>query len=83
MEDRKYVDKQVQCVDCPNKFTLTAGEQEFFATKRDDFGKPMKEPRRCKGCRIKKKLQMASPFAEALRKSRSDRTWYSDKELLN
>lgn len=41
-----YQDKTITCVDCGTKFTFTAGEQEFYASKGFT-----NEPRRCPACR--------------------------------
>ncbi len=48
---QKFHDKEVTCKDCGNPFTITSGEQEFFAS-RD-----MVNPKRCKPCRRAKKAQ--------------------------
>lgn len=50
----EYTDKIVSCVEavCGHaEFTITAGEQSFFASK----GYPL--PKRCKPCRVAKKEQ--------------------------
>jgi len=47
----EYQDKVLKCKDCGNDFTLTVGEQEFFA------GKGFNEPQRCYDCRKAKKAQ--------------------------
>lgn len=44
-----FKDKVVKCAECSSDFTLEAGEQRFFAKKG------LREPRRCKGCRQKRK----------------------------
>lgn len=44
-----YEDKEMDCQDCNQKFTWTAGQQEFFASR--SFG----EPKRCKECTLAKK----------------------------
>lgn len=45
-----YQDRSVQCIDCHQAFSFTAGEQEFYERKG------FKEvPKRCKPCRDKKK----------------------------
>ena len=41
-----YNDKTIQCQDCHQSFTFTAGEQEFYATKGFT-----NEPKRCPDCR--------------------------------
>jgi hypothetical protein len=45
----QYTDLEVICKDCGNGFTLTAGEQEFFASRG------MVNPKRCPKCRIAKR----------------------------
>lgn len=45
-----FEDKTLQCKECGEDFTFTAGEQEFYAEK--GF---VNEPQRCKGCRDAKK----------------------------
>ena len=49
MED--YQDKVLKCKDCGNDFTLTAGEQGFYASKG------FNEPQRCLDCREARKAQ--------------------------
>ena len=41
----------LECIDCKNEFTISAGEQEFYKQKGFDL------PKRCKECRLKKKQQ--------------------------
>lgn len=41
-----FADKSLQCSDCGQAFTFTAGEQEFFQTKGYT-----NEPKRCPSCR--------------------------------
>lgn len=43
-------DEQLQCSDCGNWFVFTERDQKFFAEK--NFSKP----KRCKACRIKKRV---------------------------
>jgi len=50
----EFQDKEKECVDCHETFTLTAGEQEFFTMKQFPF------PKRCKECRIKKKASQTN-----------------------
>jgi CxxC-x17-CxxC domain-containing protein len=42
-------DKALVCKDCAKEFIFTAGEQEFFVTKK------FHTPTRCKECRMKRK----------------------------
>lgn len=49
-------DKEVNCVDCGQDFTLTAGEQEFYRTRE------LHEPKRCSSCRREKKRRNESRF---------------------
>jgi DNA replicative helicase MCM subunit Mcm2 (Cdc46/Mcm family) len=44
-------DKVLRCKDCGNDFTLTSGEQEFYASKG------FSEPQRCGECRRARKMQ--------------------------
>ena len=44
-----FEDKELECEDCKELFTFTAGEQEFFAKKG------FHTPKRCKGCRMDRK----------------------------
>jgi hypothetical protein len=44
-------DQVINCKDCPNAFTFTAGEQAFYASQSP----PLTPPKRCKECRAKKK----------------------------
>lgn len=50
----EFQDKEIPCVDCPNQelFVLTAGEQEFFASKGFTL------PKRCKLHRKQKSASM-------------------------
>ena len=41
-----FQDKSLQCSDCRQQFTFTAGEQEFFESKGFT-----NEPKRCPTCR--------------------------------
>lgn len=45
----QYEEIQSQCVDCDQEFTITSGEQEFYAEKGLNL------PKRCKECRAAKK----------------------------
>ena len=45
------------CLDCKASFELTEGEIKFFAGIKDSSGKPFNPPKRCKACRIKRKIQ--------------------------
>ncbi|WP_031515989.1 zinc-ribbon domain containing protein [Desulfofalx alkaliphila] len=47
-----YSDKTLNCKDCGNDFTFTAGEQEFYAAKGFE-----NEPARCPHCRNARKQQ--------------------------
>lgn len=51
----EFTDKTIQCIDCGNEFTFTAGEQEFYKEKGLD-----NEPKRCKVCRDKRKEERNS-----------------------
>ncbi len=45
-----FEDKSLQCADCGETFTFTAGEQEFFQSKGYT-----NEPKRCPACRQNRK----------------------------
>lgn len=45
MEDEKFDDVSLSCVECQQPFVLTAGEQSYFKLKN------LNNPRRCKACR--------------------------------
>lgn len=47
-----FEDKTLQCADCGQQFTFTAGEQEFYATRGFQ-----NEPKRCPDCRRSRKNQ--------------------------
>ena len=47
-----FEDKSLQCADCSQEFTFTAGEQEFYASR--DL---KNEPRRCPECRQARKAE--------------------------
>ncbi|MFC2035885.1 zinc-ribbon domain containing protein [Chloroflexota bacterium] len=47
-----YEDKSLQCSDCGQEFTFTAGEQEFYASRG-----LQNEPRRCPECRRARKAE--------------------------
>ncbi len=51
----EFTDKTIQCVDCGEDFTFTAGEQAFYKEKGLD-----NEPKRCKACRDKRKEERNS-----------------------
>ena len=40
-----------ECVDCGQSFEITEGEQKFFASKKLEL------PKRCLGCRQKRKIE--------------------------
>ena len=46
----EFQDRSIQCIDCHQDFTFTAGEQEFY--ERKGF---RELPKRCKPCRDKRK----------------------------
>src|SRR6478672_1966399 len=50
----QFVDRAIQCLDCKNEFTFTAGEQEFY--ERKGF---RELPKRCKSCREARKSRHA------------------------
>lgn len=52
-----YSDIQITCKNCNNPFILTAGEQEFFATRTTNDGQPLTPPKRCKSCRAQARAQ--------------------------
>ena len=45
MEQLKFKDKTLKCVDCGESFIFTAGEQAFY------YSKQLSEPKRCQACR--------------------------------
>jgi len=47
-------DKQIECLDCGQSFVFTEGEQEFFTEKG------YTPPKRCPGCRAKKRARLES-----------------------
>ncbi len=47
-----YTDKTIQCSDCSQSFTFSAGEQETFASKGYT-----NEPRRCPSCRSARRAE--------------------------
>ena len=47
-----YEDIELECSECGGPFTFTAKDQKFYEEK--DFVKP----KRCRGCRAKKKERM-------------------------
>ena len=55
VEKTEFQDKALICRDCSKEFIFTAGEQEFFVTKK------FHTPTRCKECRTKRKNMNASP----------------------
>jgi hypothetical protein len=50
-ETPNSADQVIQCRDCPNQFTFTAGEQAFFAERQ------FTPPTRCKPCRQRRKAE--------------------------
>jgi hypothetical protein len=53
LRNANFKDKKLPCVDCGDYFVFTEGEQRFFASKG------LVEPKRCPGCREKRKLTLA------------------------
>lgn len=51
----EFTDKTIQCIDCGEEFTFTAGEQAFYKEKGLN-----NEPKRCRECRNKKKEMINS-----------------------
>jgi len=51
-----FQDKQLQCSDCGQQFTFTAGEQEFYQSRG-----LQNEPKRCPECRRAKKAERSDP----------------------
>ena len=51
-----YRSEIVKCIDCENKYILSAGEQEFYT------GKSLSLPKRCPDCRRKKKREGNNVF---------------------
>jgi CxxC-x17-CxxC domain-containing protein len=47
-----FQDKTIECSDCGQEFTFTAGEQEFYASRG-----LQNEPRRCPECRRARKAE--------------------------
>jgi len=47
-----FEDKSLQCSDCGQEFTFTAGEQEFYSSRG-----LLNEPRRCPDCRQARKAE--------------------------
>jgi len=47
-----FEDKSLQCSDCGQEFTFTAGEQEFYSSRG-----LQNEPRRCPECRRARKAE--------------------------
>jgi hypothetical protein len=47
-----FQDKTIQCADCGQEFTFTAGEQEFYSSRG-----LRNEPKRCPQCRRARKVQ--------------------------
>lgn len=57
----EFQDRAIQCLDCKNDFTFTAGEQEFYD--RKGF---RELPKRCKDCRDARKVRRTNgPDREA------------------
>lgn len=46
------MDKVLTCIGCGEQFTFTAGEEKFYANKG------FTEPKRCAGCRAKRKAAL-------------------------
>ena len=51
-----YEDRAIQCKECNEDFTFTAGEQEFYAERGFQ-----NEPQRCKPCRDSRKVAARGP----------------------
>ena len=52
-----FEDRELNCVDCGDRFTWVVGEQAFYADKG------YSEPKRCKRCREAKRAQFADKTA--------------------
>jgi len=52
VEELALEDKTIACVDCGNKFIFTVGEQRYFLSKE------LSEPKRCRECRLVRKLTL-------------------------
>lgn len=49
MSNENFPDYQIQCVDCGQSFTFSAGDQEFYQSRG------FSEPKRCSHCRQARK----------------------------
>ncbi|MBT9136997.1 MAG: hypothetical protein DDT34_02083 [Firmicutes bacterium] len=52
MEARKFEDQQLTCCDCGKPFVFSAGEKAFY------WSKGLSEPKRCKKCRLERRLTL-------------------------
>jgi CxxC-x17-CxxC domain-containing protein len=57
-----FQDRALQCLDCKNEFTFTAGEQEFF--ERKGF---REIPKRCRPCREARKTRRSDGGGDSSR----------------
>jgi DnaJ-class molecular chaperone len=51
---KKFKDKEIECLQCGNSFTWTAGEQKFYEEKGLD-----NQPKTCPTCRDNRKKETA------------------------
>lgn len=73
----EYETKEVQCKDCPKKFTLTAEAQKFFA------GKGLKNPVRCGDCRKKKREANGTQKIVSPKPAEAPKSFnHSDKDFI-
>lgn len=56
-----FQDKTLKCRDCSADFTFTAGEQEFFASKRLS-----NEPKKCQTCRMAVRMLKAGKDTQTM-----------------
>lgn len=49
-----FQDKQLTCIDCETTFIFTKGERYYYASKG------LVEPKRCPGCRLKRRRTLVS-----------------------
>ena len=71
-----FQDRALQCIDCKNEFTFTAGEQEFYA--RKGF---REIPKRCKPCREARKVR--APRSPREREPPRDREPQREREMFD
>lgn len=65
-DPRKEVHEWRDCVSCGKRFYISVAEKDYFESKRDDkSGRRFELPKRCYGCRVKRRQNNGSNEGQA------------------